>query len=364
MIVQEVTEILEQLAPLAQAEDFDNVGLLIGYPKTEVTGILVTLDTLENVVDEAIAHNCNLIVSFHPIIFTGLKKITGQNYVERVVLKAIRNEIAIYSMHTALDNSFKGVNAKICEVLGIVNAKILIPQKGSIKKLTTYVPKADAKILKNALFQAGAGNIGNYSNCSFTVDGIGSYKGGENSNPVKGGAGQLQFEEETQINVTFAAHNERKVLRALFQNHPYEEVAYEVFSLDNKNQNIGMGMIGELKEPMTEGDFLSFIKERMHVSVIRHSSLLGGKVKKVAVLGGSGAFAINAAKRDGADVFITSDIKYHQFYEAEDQMVIADIGHYESEQFTKNLLVDYLTEKIPSFAIRLSDSNTNPIKYL
>jgi len=364
MILKEVTDILEELAPLAQAEDFDNVGLLVGDSKNEVTGILVTLDTLENVVDEAIEHSCNLIVSFHPIIFSGLKKITGSNYVERVVLKAIQNGIAIYSMHTALDNSSSGVNTKICEVLGIVNTKILIPQQGSIKKLTTYVPKAEATRLKDSLFEAGAGNIGNYSNCSFTVDGIGSYMGGANSAPTKGKVGQLHFEEETQINITFAAHNERKILRALFQNHPYEEVAYEVFSLDNRDQHIGMGMVGKLSEPMDEGDFLAFVKQKMNVSVIKHSQLLGKKVEKIAVLGGSGAFAISAAKVSGADVFLTSDLKYHQFYQAEGEMVIADIGHYESEQFTKNLLVDYLTEKIPSFAIRLSDSNTNPIKYL
>lgn len=364
MIVREVTDILEELAPLAQAEDFDNVGLLVGKFDQEVTGILVTLDTLENVVDEAIAHECNLIVSFHPIIFKGLKKITGSNYVERVVLKAIQNNISIYSMHTALDNSPKGVNAKICEVLELTNAKILIPQKGRIKKLTTYVPKSDAEKLKDALFEAGAGNIGNYSNCSFSVDGKGSFMGGENSNPTTGKIGQLQQAEESQVNVTFAAHKERDILKALFQNHPYEEVAYEIFSLDNKDQNTGMGMIGELQEPMDETQFLSFVKKKMNVSMVKHSRLLGKKVHKIAVLGGSGAFAISAAKASGADVFITSDLKYHQFYEAEDKMVIADIGHYESEQYTKNLLVDYLTKKIPSFAIRLSDSNTNPIKYL
>ncbi|MRI00471.1 Nif3-like dinuclear metal center hexameric protein [Kriegella sp. EG-1] len=364
MIVKEVTDILEELAPLGQAESFDNVGLLVGNSTTKINGILVTLDTLENVVEEAIATNCNLIISFHPIIFKGLKKITGVTYVERVILKAIKNDIAIYSMHTALDNSTNGVNAKICEVLGIQNPKILIPQKGSIKKLTTYIPKDDAEMLKNALFDAGAGAIGNYSKCSFTVNGTGSYMGEEQSNPVKGEKGKLHLEEETQINVTFASHIEQRVLQALFLNHPYEEVAYEVYSLENKDQNIGMGMIGELIEPLNEYDFLSHIKLKMKVSVIKHSKLLNRKVKKVAVLGGSGAFAISAAKAMGADVFITSDLKYHQFFEAENDIVIADIGHYESEQFTKNLLVDYLTEKIPNFAIRLSESNTNPIKYL
>ena len=364
MIVKEVTTVLEELAPLAYAEDFDNVGLLVGSYTQEVSGILVTLDTLENVVDEAISNNCNLIVSFHPIIFSGLKRITGSSYVERVVIKAIQNNIAIYSMHTALDNSKEGVNAKICEVLEILDPQILIPQKGTIKKLTTYAPINTSEKLKNALFEAGAGNIGNYSNCSFTTAGTGSFKAEKDANPTIGKIGETHFEEEVQINVTFSASIEKKVMNALFKNHPYEEVAYEVLTLENDNQYIGMGMIGTLKKPMGENEFLKLVQERMIASSIRHSKLLNKDIEKVAVLGGSGAFAIKAAIAAGADIFITADVKYHQFYKAEDKMVIADIGHFETEQFTKNLLVDYLTKKIPNFAIRLSESKTNPIKYL
>ena len=364
MLVKEVTDILEELAPLAYAEDFDNVGLLIGDWKTEVSGVLVTLDTLENVMDEAIENNCNLIVSFHPIIFSGLKKITGKTYVERVVIKAIQNNIAIYSMHTALDNSKDGVNAKICEVLGIENPEILIPQKQTIKKLTTYVPKADADTLKKALFEAGAGNIGNYSHCSFVNEGTGSFQAGADANPVKGNIGEIHLEKETQIHVTYQKSQEGKVLNALFKSHPYDEVAYEIYSLENTNQHIGMGMIGTLKTPVEELAFLNHVKKTMNAAGVRHSSLLGKPVQKIAVLGGSGAFAISTAKAAGADVFITADIKYHQFYEAENKMLIADIGHYETEQFTKNLLVDYLTKKIPNFAVRLAESKTNPIKYL
>lgn len=363
MIVKDITNILEELAPLAYAEDFDNVGLLVGSSNLEVTGVLVTLDTLENVVDEAIAKKCNLIVSFHPIIFGGLKKLTGSNYVQRVVIKAIQHNIAIYSMHTALDNSNQGVNAKICEVLGILNTRILIPQKGTIKKLTTYVPLKDAENLKEKLFQAGAGAIGNYSNCSFSVNGMGSFKPEENANPTIGTLGKTHFEQETQINITFEKSLESLLIDVLRKNHPYEEVAFEVTTLENNNQNIGMGMIGELENAMDEKDFLSFVKDKMHASCIRHSNLLGKKIKKVAVLGGSGSFAISAAMQANADVFITADLKYHQFYEAEGKLLLADIGHYETEQFTKNLLVDYLTKKIPNFAIRLSDSKTNPIKY-
>lgn len=354
---------MEELAPLRHAEDFDNVGLLVGNFNAEVSGVLVTLDTLENVVEEAFEKKCNLIVSFHPIIFSGLKKITGQTYVERVVLKAIQKKIAIYSMHTALDNAASGVNAKICEVLGIRNPGILIPKKDTVRKLTTYVPLADTDRLRTALFEAGAGNIGNYSNCSFAINGKGSYKAGDNTNPVKGKKGEIHYEKETQINITFDAANENAILNALFKNHPYEEVAYEIYALENTNQKIGMGMVGELEKALSETEFLKLVKDRMKVSCLRHSTLLGKTVKKIAVLGGSGAFAIGPAKAAGADVLVTSDIKYHQFYEAEDKIVIADVGHYESEQFTKNLLVDYLTKKIPNFAISLSESKTNPIKY-
>ena len=363
MIVQEVIAVLEELSPLGYAEDFDNVGLLVGNSETEVSGILVTLDALENIVEEAIEKKCNLIISFHPIIYNGLKKITGENYVERVVIKAIQNHIAIYSMHTALDNSSVGVNAKIFEVLGIHKTKILIPQKSTLKKLITYVPKAEAEHLRTVLFKAGAGHIGNYSSCSFSVDGVGSFLPEQNANPTKGEIGEIHYENETQLHITYPKINEAKILDALFNNHPYEEVAYEIQTLENANQTIGLGMIGELKTPLTEIDFLNLLKKKMHVSVIRHSELLGNKIQRVAVLGGSGAFAISAAKAQNADVFITADIKYHQFFEAEGKMIIADIGHYETEQFTKNLIVDYLTKKIPNFAIALSERITNPIKY-
>jgi dinuclear metal center YbgI/SA1388 family protein len=363
MTVNAVAKILEELAPLDYAEDFDNVGLLVGDASMEVKGILVTLDTLENVIEEAITKNCNLIVSFHPIIFSGLKKITGRNYVERTVLKAIKNNIAIYAIHTALDNSISGVNHKICDILGLSNTSILIPQKETIKKLVTYVPLANGNYLKRALFNAGAGAIGNYSDCSFSTEGTGSFKANEKANPVTGSIGKLHYENETQISVTFSKALEKQVLDALFEHHPYEEVAYEVTTLENTNQHIGMGMVGELETAMGETDFLTYLKDKMNASVVRHSELRNKDIKKVAVLGGSGAFAIGAAKAAGVDVFVTADVKYHEFYQAEKQLVIADIGHFESEQFTKTLLVDYLTKKIPNFAIRLSESITNPIKY-
>ncbi|WP_299337252.1 Nif3-like dinuclear metal center hexameric protein [uncultured Psychroserpens sp.] len=364
MIVQDVINYLEELAPLQYAEDFDNVGLLVGDKNNEVSGVLVTLDTLEAVVDEAIQNNCNLIVSFHPIIFKGLKSLTGKNYVERTVLKAIKNDIAIYAIHTALDNALRGVNDIICDTLGLVNKKILIPQKGTIKKLTTYIPSKNANALRSQLFKAGAGNIGNYDNCSFNTEGTGTYRGNENSNPTLGNKGELHEENEIQISVTFNKHIESKLLNALFEHHPYEEVAFEVTTLDNYNQNIGIGMVGELEEGMPTETFLEFVKSKMNVSCIRHSEISTSSIKKVAVLGGSGSFAISAAKRSGADILVTSDLKYHDFFSAENNIILADIGHYESEQFTKNFLVDYLSKKITNFAVVLSTTNTNPVKYL
>jgi len=364
MVIQDVINHLETLAPLPYAEDFDNAGLLVGNKNTKVSGVLVTLDTLESVVDEAIAKKCNLIVSFHPIIFKGLKSLTGKDYVERTVMKAIKNDIAIYAIHTALDNAIKGVNDIICNTLELENKKILIPQKGTIKKLTTYVPLGNANTLRSQLFKAGAGNIGNYDNCSFNAEGIGTYRGNENSNPTLGKKGELHEEKEVQISVTFNKHIESKLLKTLFEHHPYEEVAFEVATLDNYDQNIGMGMIGELKEIQDTIKFLTFVKEKMNVSVIKHSEISKDLIKKVAVLGGSGSFAISAAKRAGADILITADLKYHDFFSAENEIILADIGHYESEQFTKNFLVEYLSNKITNFAIVLSTTNTNPVKYL
>ena len=363
MTIKEVANIIEELAPLAYAEDFDNVGLLVGDYQTTVTGVLVTLDTLEDTVDEAIASGCNLIVSFHPIIFSGLKKINGANYVERVVLKAIQNNIAIYATHTALDNSILGVSEGICNQLGLINTKILLPKRRVLKKLTTYVPKVNANELKTQLFNARAGSIGNYDQCSFNVDGLGTYRGNNSSNPTIGKKGILQEENEVMVSVIFEARFESKILTALQEHHPYEEVAYEVITTDNTYQNVGMGKIGELAEPMLENDFLQYVKMTMNTQCIRHSKLVNKTIKKVAVLGGSGSFAIEDAKRQGADAYISADFKYHDFFKAENKIVLMDIGHYESEQFTKMLLKEYLTKKITNFAIVLSEKSKNPIFY-
>ncbi len=363
MTVQEVSNLLNDWAPLAYAEDFDNVGLLVGDFSQKVSNILVSHDALENVVDEAILKKCNFIVCFHPIIFSGLKRLTGENYVHRAVTKAIKNDIAIYAIHTALDNISKGVNYGMCDALGIQDPKILIPKKNYIQKLTTYAPNAVAQQVLESLFDAGAGSIGNYDECSFVSKGDGTYRGNENSNPVIGEKDKRHTEPETQLHVIFEKHRESQVLKALLNHHPYEEVAYEVTTLQNELQTVGMGMIGNLKDEMSEGDFLAFAKAKFKTGNIRHSHLLNKSIQKVAVLGGSGAFAIHAAIARGADALITADLKYHDYYQAENKILLLDVGHYESERFTKNLIADYLTEKISTFAIILSEENTNPINY-
>lgn len=364
MKIKDIISALEEMAPLAYAEDFDNVGLLTGDSDTEATGVLVCHDALENVIDEAIAKKCNLIVCFHPILFSGLKKITGKNYVERAVIKAIKNDIAIYAMHTALDNHKQGVNKIFCDALGLTNTKILVPKENFIYKLVTYTIAENSDKLRNALFSAGAGNIGNYENCSFSSQGLGTYQGNPDSNPTIGQPGEFIEDKEIKIEVTFEKHLEGKILKALFSNHVYEEVAYEIYALQNSHQNIGLGMVGEFEAEMDEKEFLLFVKDKMQAGGIRHSAFTGKKVKKVAVLGGSGSFAIKNAVAAGADAFLTADLKYHQFYEAENKLLLADIGHFESERYTKNYIVDYLIKKIPNFAIILSEENTNPVKYL
>jgi dinuclear metal center YbgI/SA1388 family protein len=371
MKIKDILLILEEMAPLAYAEDFDNVGLLVGNQETEATGVLVCHDALESVIEEAILKKCNLVVCFHPILFSGLKKITGKNYVERSIIKAIKNDIAIYAVHTALDNHPEGVNKLFCDALGLTNTKILIPKQNHIRKLVTYTIPENAEEVRNALFEAGAGNIGNYSNCSFNSKGIGTYMGNEHSNPEIGERFEFVQGDEIKIEVTFEKHLESKILKALFQSHTYEEVAYEIYDLKNQHQNIGLGMIGELETAMDEKEFLLLVKDKMQAEGIRHSEFLQKTIQKVAVLGGSGSFAIQNAIRAGADVFLTADLKYHQFYEAENQILLADIGHFESERYTKNYIVDFLRKKILNFAptllksgIIFSEENTNPVKYL
>lgn len=354
---------LEAFAPSNYQEDYDNSGLIVGDPDEEVQGALVALDCLENVVDEAILHHCNLIITHHPIVFKGLKKLTGKNYVERVVLKAIRNNIALYAIHTNLDHVHYGVNGVISSRLGLKNTKILSPKAGILKKLVTFCPTAQADILREALFAAGAGYLSDYSECSFNADGVGTFKAGEHTDPFVGEKGIQHQEPEIRIETIFKVQDQRKVLLALFEHHPYEEAAYDIYPLENRLDNVGAGMIGWLEEALDGPEFLRMLKDNMDATVIRHTRLLPKKIRKVAVCGGSGSFLLKEAIAAGADAFVTADFKYHEFFDADEKLVVADIGHFESEQFTSDLLIDIIQEKFPNFAIRLTEHNTNPINY-
>jgi dinuclear metal center YbgI/SA1388 family protein len=364
MQLKGIIQFLEEKAHPSLQEGYDNSGLICGHPSMEITGAIICLDSTEEIIDEAIRHGYNLVIAHHPIVFSGLKKLNGKNYIERTIIKAIKNDIAIYAIHTNLDNIIHGVNAKIAEKIGLINCRILSPMKNKLLKLSTYVPHEHADKVKEALFNAGAGHIGNYSECSFSTQGEGTFKGGDGSNPVYGEKNIRFKAQETKIEVILESHKQHQVFRALQEAHPYEEVAYEIISLVNNFQDTGAGMIGELEEEIDVQYFLKSLKTKMKTDCIRHTKLSSQSIKKVALCGGAGSFLLEDAKRAGADIFITGDFKYHQFFDADGSLVIADIGHYESEQFTIELLGDWLSEKFPTFALRLTENNTNPINYL
>jgi dinuclear metal center YbgI/SA1388 family protein len=364
MQIKDLTDHLESIAPLAYQESYDNSGLIVGNKNATVKKALITLDCTEAVVDEAIRERCQLIIAHHPIVFSGLKKLNGKNYVERVVMKAIKHDIAIYAIHTNYDNVLNGINAMICDKLGIQEPKILVPKEGLLRKLYTFIPTAHHERVRAALFEAGAGHIGNYSETSFNTSGTGTFKGNEKAKPAIGKKGKTEQVEEVKLEVIYPAHIERGLIAALLRAHPYEEVAYDVVNLNNALQTVGSGMIGHLTKPMNELDFLKKVKKQLGAGVVRHTPLRGKMVETVAVCGGSGKFLLGAAIASKADVYVTADIKYHEFFDAEGQIVLADVGHYESEQFTKDLLFTHLSGKFPTFAFLLSKVNTNPVNYI
>ena len=363
MLIKDIINFLETIAPSSLQEDYDNAGLITGNAKDSCSGALISLDCTEAIVQEAIEKNCNLIITHHPIVFKGLKKLNGSNYVERTIIKAIKNDIAIYAIHTNLDNVLAGVNGKIAEMLCLQNVSILSPKKDILKKLIVFVPKENEEKLGEALFAAGAGNIGNYSECSFTTTGIGTFKPGENADPFSGNIGVRNIDEEVKIEVIFPGWLQNNIIKVMKDNHPYEEVAYDVYNLDNYYQEVGSGIIGQLTQPINETEFLEYLAKVFKLKIIKHTALKNLPCKKIAVCGGAGSFLINRAKAAGADVYITSDIKYHEFFDADAQMLLVDIGHYESEQFTIELLVDLLSNKFPNFAVQKTGLNTNPVQY-
>jgi dinuclear metal center YbgI/SA1388 family protein len=364
MQISAIIKQLEALAPPSYQESYDNAGLITGCTAWECTGVLTTLDVTEEVIREAMTRNCNLIVAHHPIVFGGLKKITGRNYVEKTIIAAIKGDIAIYAIHTNLDNVVSGgVNGRIARQLGITGGRPLLPKEGILQKLYCFVPVGYLETVRTAIFAAGAGVISDYSECSYAVEGFGTFKGGEGAHPFVGQPGLRHTEKESRLEVILPAHLSRAVVQAMIAAHPYEEVAYDLVPLANTHPDVGSGLIGELPVPIEEKALLGRIKEIFGVPVVRHTRLTGRPVKTVAVCGGAGSFLISRALAAGANFYITSDVKYHEFFDANDQLVVADIGHFESEQFTIDLLFEVLREKFRNFAILKSETKTNPIHY-
>jgi dinuclear metal center YbgI/SA1388 family protein len=363
MKISEVTSFLENFAPLSYQEHYDNAGLITGNKNWNCKGIICSLDATEEIIKEAISKKCNLVVAHHPIIFKGLKKLTAENYVEKAIITAIKKDVAIYAIHTNLDNIIDGVGGKMARMLKLKNVSVLSPMENTLKKLFTFVPLKNTEEVRKAIFNAGGGNIGNYSECSFNVEGVGTFKGNAGTNPHVGKPGKQHKEKEIKIEVIFPAYLESNIISALKNAHPYEEVAYDVVQLSNLYSSVGSGIIGELNNPESETAFLKKVKKNFKLKYLRHTSLLNKNVKRVAVCGGAGSFLISAAMAAKADIFITGDVKYHEFFGANGRLVIADIGHYESEQFTIDLLTELLQQKFPNFAVLKTEVETNPVKY-
>ena len=361
--IAEIINYLETLAPVAYQESYDNSGLIVGDKSLECTGVMVCLDSIEEVIQEAIQTNCNLVVAHHPIVFSGLKSITGKNYIERTLLKAIKNNIAIYAIHTNLDNVKQGVNQVICGKLGLTKTRILEPKYQSLSKFIVYGVAEDIEKIRTAIFSAGAGQIGNYEECSYLMPGEGTFKPMKAANPTIGSVGTREKVSEYRLEALVPNHLVPAVLHAAKNASSYEELAYDIIPLSNKNQDVGSGMFGELKSPMNYTDFLALVKKTFRCGVIRYTKSDKTTIKKVAVCGGSGSFLLNKALGIGADAFITADFKYHQFFDAENRLMITDIGHFESEQFTIDFLAEKLKQKFSTFAVRLTSVNTNPVNY-
>ena len=364
MKIKEIVSALDRFAPLPLQDGFDNAGLQIGLTEAEATGALLCLDVTEAVLDEAIALGCNLVISHHPLIFKGYKSITGKDYVERCILKAIRNDMVLYAAHTNLDNAKGGVNYKIAEKIGLKHLQVLEPKRNSLLKLVTFVPTEQAERVRKALFAAGCGNIGGYDSCSYNLKGEGTFRAGENTHPFCGSIGELHREEEVRIETILPSYKKGEVGRALLSAHPYEEPAFDLYPLENEWTQAGAGIVGELETPETELEFLKRIKKIFEVECVKHNRLTGREIQKVALCGGAGAFLIPQAIRSGADIFITGEIKYHDYFGHEDEILLAEIGHYESEQYTKEIFYSIIRDLFPNFALHLSKINTNPIKYL
>ena len=350
MKIKEIIGYLESIAPPALQESYDNSGLLVGNKGKKAKGAIICLDSTEEVIDEAIEKGCNLVIAHHPIIFKGLKRLTGNNYIERTVLKAIKNDIAIYAIHTNLDNVLEnGVNSKIATLLNLEKTSVLAP-KQNLKKLEITVPVDNSDGVRKALYEAGAGWSGREEEVSYASLGV-RYNNGDGVPGLK-------------IEFHFPANATGSILGCLTELQSEIDLSYNIHAIENQQTGVGSGLVGELEEAMEEMDFLKMLKKNMDAGVVKYTALQDKKIKRVALCGGSGGFLLPAAKAAGADIFITADYKYHEYFDADGDLIIADIGHYESEQFTKQLLFDILSDKFPNFALHLTEVNTNPVNYL
>jgi len=364
MKISQIIESLEDFAPLGLQESFDNSGLQVGDVSQTVEGILLCLDVTEEVVDEALELGCNLIISHHPLLFKPIKKLSVKTYIERCVIKACKNDLVIYSAHTNIDNASGGLNYYLAEKLGLQNLRILSPRKEGLLKLVTFVPENHAETVLNAMFGAGAGCIGNYDSCSFNAHGTGTFRAGENTNLFVGNRYELHSEPEIRIETVLPAQKKSAVIKGLLATHPYEEPVYDLYHLTNEWRGAGSGVVGELPYPEEEETFLYRIKSVLKLQNIKHSTLNGKEIREVALCGGNGAFLIPDAIAYGADVFITGEAKYNDFYDVENKILLTVIGHYESEIITKELFYDIISKKITNFAVHFSTTNSNPVNYL
>jgi dinuclear metal center YbgI/SA1388 family protein len=364
MKIAQVIDALEEFVPLSLQEDFDNAGLQVGDISRKTRGILLCLDITEEVLDEAIELDCNLIISHHPLLFKPLKSLSGKTYIERCIIKACKNDIVIYSAHTNLDNVWGGVNSRIAEKIGLQNLRVLKPRANSLFKLVTFVPLEHVEMLQNALFHAGAGHIGNYDSCSYQSQGEGTFRGEKDTRPFVGEPGEFHTEPEIRIETIVPFHKKTAVLRALLLAHPYEEPAYDIYPLSNFWDKAGSGVIGELPGEEDEESFLQRIKTIFQLKTLKHSPFTGKMIRQIALCGGSGAFLLKDAIARGADVFLTGEAKYNDYFDVENRILLAVLGHYESELCTKEIFFDIITKKIPNFAVHFSNANINPVNYM
>ncbi len=363
MVIKELLTSLNELAPFSLQEDYDNSGLIVGEPGQQVSKGMVALDITEEVIDEAIEKKCDVVISHHPFIFQGLKKVTGSRPSERILVKAIKNDLAVISLHTNLDNIYNGVNQKISSLMGLKDTRILDARYGYLKKLVVFCPVDHSNNVRMAIFKAGGGKIGDYDWCSYNIEGLGSFRAGEGANPFVGNVKELHFEKETRIETIYPSYIENDVINAMIDSHPYEEVAYDIYPIDNVFDRTGAGMIGRFEKPLSSKDFLSMLEKIFNTGIIKHSSFPDKKIENVALCGGSGSHLLDKAIDAKADAFVTADVKYHRFFDAQNKILLADIGHYESEQFTKDLIYEMISEKIINFALQISEINTNPVQY-